>query len=523
MYTVRARARTELSRIRFEFVGSMLVDDTRAAAVAWAVQKVSALDSTTTTRADVRFLHIPVSRRDIVQALIETARASGEQARVGPEQFAELAQLLQSIYHFEMHDRLEAMKEAYAPFNPDREVVLDDGLDAAAHAESGERLRLAVKRVLERGNYKLLRQSEILRAFSQRSLFPVDLHVDMDFFDEFMVHARGESIRQETVATWFGLWRKTHEVPAHDRVCLFIRCKDDADIPGKKLKRLGVTHHPGMILFKLFRNIPKNDLEMLFPSFELRMRMIDKLLLGVPAVAAGVPVLAKLGPALVAMGVLVGLAEGRMSSASMITGLTGLVMLGTYLFTQWSRFQFQKALFMRVLSENLYFRNLDNNEGVLTRLIDDAEEEECKEALLAYFFLLSAGGEQDGDALDQTVERWLEARFGIDIDFEVSDALRKLEELGLGLATEKEGTWRAIPIDDALALAHRRWDDFFVERRRRVVAEVAEATEAEAASEAVSAEAIEVVAAAESAGAEAVAETPGNSEAELETTAPPSA
>ncbi|MCA9715642.1 MAG: DUF3754 domain-containing protein [Myxococcales bacterium] len=442
--------------------------------MAWAVQKVSALASSTTARADVRVLHIPMSRRAIVDALLERAREDGEGALVSPEQFAELAEILQAIYHFEMHGRLEGMKDDYAPFNPDREVVIDDGLDAAAHDKSAERLRQSVERVLERGNYALLRQSEILRAFSERSLFPVDLHVDMDFFDEFMVYARGESIRQETVATWFGLYSRTHEVPAHDRVCLFIRCKDDAHIPGKKRKRMGVTHHPGMILLKLFRNIPKNDLEMLFPSFELRMRMIDKLLLGVPALAAGVPVLAKLGPALVAMGVLVGLAEGRMSSASLITGLTGLVMLGTYLFTQWSRFQFQKALFMRVLSENLYFRNLDNNEGVLTRLIDDAEEEECKEALLAYFFLLRAGGEMSGETLDEQVEAWLLATFGFDIDFDVSDALRKLEELGIGLATEAEGTWRAIPIDDALALVHRRWDDYFIERRRAAVARAAE-------------------------------------------------
>ena len=39
------------------------------------------------------------------------------------------------------------------------------------------------------------------------------------------------------------------------------------------------------------------------------------------------------------------------------------------------------------LTESLYYQNLDNNAGVLTRLLDEAEEQENREAALAYFFL----------------------------------------------------------------------------------------------------------------------------------------
>ena len=45
---------------------------------------------------------------------------------------------------------------------------------------------------------------------------------------------------------------------------------------------------------------------------------------------------------------------------------------------------------MKALSDNLYFKNLDNNAGVFYHLIDAAEEEEFKEAVLAYYFLLTA-------------------------------------------------------------------------------------------------------------------------------------
>lgn len=407
-----------------------------------------------------KYMHIAVVRSEIIRVLLEEAKLDSEGA-IDSTQFFELTDLLLAVYHFELHKRLEGMKRDYAPFNPDLDTVVIGDRSAREIGHASKRLSKSVAQVLRRGNYHCLDQGEILRAFTEQSLFPVKVEVNLNSFSEFLVYARGESMREETITTWFGLWKKKVQVPAYDRVCLYIHCKEEADIPVKMRRRLKVDHQPGMIMLKLFRNIPKHDLEMLFPSYDVLMRTIDKLMLGIPALAAGVPVVTKLGPALLALGVAMGVAEGRATQASLVTGLTGMVMLGAYLFTQWTRFQFQKVLFMKVLSENLYFRNLDNNEGVLTRLVDDAEEEECKEALLAYFFLLRNGGELDSEALDQKIERWLHDKFDVDTDFDVDDALSKLEELGLGLVTNTAKVWRATPLTQAIADLHRRWDDCF--------------------------------------------------------------
>ncbi len=404
------------------------------------------------------YMHIAVVRSEVIRALIEEAQ--GQTSSIDAAKFVELTELLLAVYHFELHKRLEGMKRDYAPFNPDLDSVVIGDRSQSEITRATKRLSQSVRQVLKRGNYHCLDQAEILRAFTEKSLFPVKVEVNLHSFSEFLVYARGESMRTETIATWFGLWKKKVEVPAYDRVCLYIHCKEEADIPVKMRRRLKIDHQPGMIMLKLFRNIPKHDLEMLFPSYEVLMRTIDKLMLGIPALAAGVPVVTKLGPALLALGVAMGVAEGRATQASLVTGLTGLVMLGAYLFTQWTRFQFQKVLFMKVLSENLYFRNLDNNEGVLTRLVDDAEEEECKEALLAYYFLLQNGHELESEALDRKIEQWLRDKFNVDTDFDVDDALSKLQDLGLGLAT-KEAIWRATPLEDAIAGLHRRWDDCF--------------------------------------------------------------
>ncbi len=70
-----------------------------------------------------------------------------------------------------------------------------------------------------------------------------------------------------------------------------------------------------------------------------------------------------------------------------------------------------KERYQLSLTESLYYKNLDNNAGVLMRLIDEAEEQENREALLAYFFLrreLAPAG-LAAEQLDRRIEAFLEA------------------------------------------------------------------------------------------------------------------
>jgi len=113
--------------------------------------------------------------------------------------------------------------------------------------------------------------------------------------------------------------------------------------------------------------------------------------------------------------------------------------------------------------KTLYFHNLDNNAGVFDFLVHEAEEEECKEALLAYYFLLtgkdSEGKAYSQDELDDRIEQWMKEKFGVTLDFEVDDALRKLEDKKLLV---KEGDRYLVPsIDDTLVKLDELWDTIF--------------------------------------------------------------
>ena len=72
------------------------------------------------------------------------------------------------------------------------------------------------------------------------------------------------------------------------------------------------------------------------------------------------------------------------------------------------KFQRQTLIYQRILSDNVYFRNVNNNAGIFDYIIGEAEEQECKEAFLAYYFLLAHGAPTE-DALDRRIEEWLKA------------------------------------------------------------------------------------------------------------------
>jgi len=111
------------------------------------------------------------------------------------------------------------------------------------------------------------------------------------------------------------------------------------------------------------------------------------------------------------------------------------------------------------LTDNIYHRNINNNSGIFDYLIGAAEEQECKEAFLAYHFLRIAPAPPTADELARRAAEWLRKAFGVDVTFNVGEATKRLERLGL-LAT-RGGRLFVSPLDAALVEPGRVWDGFF--------------------------------------------------------------
>jgi len=403
---------------------------------------------------------IPFRKADVVQMCVRDGRLEGADRRA----FLEFARILEAVFHFEFHQRLEGLKNSYASFDPDadtRGIVEHDG---AARAEAQTQLVAGLREVLERGNYRQIASDELERAMDEESLFRIRLYVDFDDFEEVLFFRRGETRRSETIKEWFGLRKREIDVTLYERVAIYVKFKGEDYFAERKRKNL--MFKPGSTLLKLFRNIPKADLEMLFPNTEVRMKPIDKVVMGVPAVASGIIVIVtKLGAvlSLIVAFLLFWLGlrdeEPAIQAGGLIAIGAGFAALAGFLFKQWNTYKNRKIKFMKALTDNLYFKNLDNNAGVLHHLVDAAEEEECKEVLLGYYFLLTSPQQATDAEIDERIEAWFREHWDCDVDFEVGDALHKLERLGL---VEQHGRgWRAKPLPAALEQLDAIWDRYF--------------------------------------------------------------
>jgi hypothetical protein len=196
------------------------------------------------------------------------------------------------------------------------------------------------------------------------------------------------------------------------------------------------------------------------------MKTIDKIIIGVPAAVSGIIVLVtKLGASLLLVGSVISFwlgfkdEEVQIKQQHLIALGAGLGTLAGFLFRQINKYKNRKIKFMKALADNLYFKNLDNNAGVFYHLIDAAEEEEFKEAVLAYYFLLTAGEPLTKDALDERIENWLVEFWDCPIDFEIGDAIEKLQRLKL-IAADKDDL-RSLPLNSAKQQLDSIWDHFF--------------------------------------------------------------
>ncbi|PIE22321.1 MAG: hypothetical protein CSA62_12975 [Planctomycetota bacterium] len=403
---------------------------------------------------------IPFRKQDLLQMCLSDDRLSSEEQG----SYRELATLLESIFHFEFHEKLEELKDCYAPFDPDRDTRVVDSLRPQPTPELQQRLVAALREVLEKSNYEQVSQEELDEAMNSESLFRIRLFVDFEDFEEVLFFRRGVRERNETLKTWMGLRKQKIDVSLFERVAMYVKFKPSSYFEAKGRK--GLLFEPGSTILKLFRNVPKADLEMLFPNTEVRMKPMDKVVMGVPAVAGGIAVIAtKLGAVFALIASLIAFwlgfeeKEPIFDNKTLIALGVGLGTLAAYLFKQWNKYKNRKIKFMKTLTDNLYFKNLDNNAGVFHHLIDSAEEEECKESLLAYFFLEQAEEPLSEEELDKQIESWFREKWDTDLDFEVDDALQKLERLGL--AQSQSQRWSALPLDAAKARLDEIWDHYF--------------------------------------------------------------
>jgi hypothetical protein len=226
-------------------------------------------------------------------------------------------------------------------------------------------------------------------------------------------------------------------------------------------RRGGQKVRSGAVLFKYFRHIARADLKALFPNVRVVRSLLDHLMLGVPAILGGVPILIKLASTLTVLFLVAGFylgLSGTMQDRDMeqaLAALSGILALGAFLLRQWGNFHRQSLIHQKQVTDNVYYRNVNNNAGIFTYLIGEAEDQDWKEVLLAYYGLLIEAEPVTRDVLDARIEELLARMIGVSADFDVDHALSRLRQFDLVIETD--GGLTAVPLVDALRRLDREW------------------------------------------------------------------
>ena len=373
--------------------------------------------------------------------------------------------------------RLLELAHLYEPFSPDSDLLITRSYTAGEKASMQTRLMERINDLLRQANYVRIDPAKVDLILTKDSHYGLDLHVDLDAFDELAIYYRGATKRKETRRNIRKLYLKKEEfdVPIFQRLCVVFKLKPeekriteimardkcDREAAEKSYKRIRGMLSPQIktdfVYLKLFKNMPRADLEMAFPNTQIKFRTFDKLKLGATAGGGLATAVTTAGKIFVA--------TNPVALAGAAIGLGGIAI------RQVMGFINQRNRYMVTMAQNLYFHAMADNRGVMTFLAERAAEEDVKEEMLLYSILAKEPVKRkELRDIDLAIESFLQNTFGVNVNFDLDDALVRL--IADGIVTEQpDGTLTTLKPVAASAHVDRLWDKLLDELPDRAKSE----------------------------------------------------
>ena len=393
--------------------------------------------------------YIPIRKSEIVSAILHHEALSDADR----PQMASLIRWLALLFHMEFFATSEHIKELYVGLNPDQK--------GNQELETSQRQRKEfldeLDKVLIAANFRPLTDDEVEDADSKEGRLRSEIKVKKGVFSRVHFYARGLRDVETEVDKWFGLRSKMVMIPTFDHVVF-------AMIPGlnaskKEVKRAGLRQ--GATYLQLFRSIPLADLKSLYPNARAQVSWVKKGMIAASTVITGVPLLMKIIPALsvllLVLAAYLGIA-GKVEEDSLKKAIASGTVLAAFIglgLRQWVSYDRHSLRQHKLLSDHAHSNKLNTNAGCFDYLIAASEDAEVKEAFMAYSLLYFHGKPLSMEALDEKVETWFFNRFERVIDFEIDDAIAKLERLSL--VVRDGNIFSAVPLEKAIKACTENW------------------------------------------------------------------
>lgn len=195
----------------------------------------------------------------------------------------------------------------------------------------------------------------------------------------------------------------TIQEPTFDRIIVVYR---RASTKGEKERGIHVKH---------FKNIPMADMELVLPEKKNpSLTPMDWVKFLISAVVGLVAV--------------VGSIETPQADFWVMFAILSAV--AGYCAKIYFTFQANMVAYQSLITQSMYDKQLDSGKGTLLHLCDDVIQQEVKEVILSFFILMEQGKATLED-LDLQCEELIKEEFDASCNFDVDDAVHKLERMGI--------------------------------------------------------------------------------------------
>ncbi|XP_023528252.1 uncharacterized protein LOC111791222 isoform X2 [Cucurbita pepo subsp. pepo] len=254
----------------------------------------------------------------------------------------------------------------------------------------------------------------------QSQVFSKQIDISTDSDDDGLYVER---IRVENMSLGFSmLWNKiTIQEPTFDRIIVVYRPAS----PNEEVEERG-------IFLKHFKNIPMADLEIVLPEKKSPgLTPMDWVTFLVSAAIGLVTVIGSLS----------------VPKADVKVIFAILSAVGGYCVKTYLSFQGNLVSYQSLITSCVYDKQLDSGRGTLLHLCDEVIQQEVKEVIISFYILMKQGRATKQE-LDRRCEELIQVQFDQSCNFEVDDAVHKLEKLGI-LIRDADGAYSCVDLRSA--------------------------------------------------------------------------
>lgn len=383
--------------------------------------------------------YIPIQSAELIEALLSRKDCPVDSRASLRRVFNTMEDLL----HHRGRPLHSGFASRYAEIDPDRDTYPVAHPEDSAHVMAdANRIAEVSRQVLIDAGFSEVERAELQKAVGVASEWGVPLHVDFNVFDLLLVYARGDVIGTRPKRRWRKWFQVVDvEVPIYQRVVVLFKLREGS--------RTEDQLEPEMLHLRMFKNVPKKDIDMLLPGTRIRITWFDRTRSIIPSLGGIGLQLYKLIKLVLFVAVI------TYSIAAMLIGLT-FAIIG-YIVRSVMTYLQTRNRYMLNLTRSLYYQKLDTNAGVAYRLLHEAEAQRHREVLLAYYALVTADGPISLRRLRRRVQRMIRETAGTEVDYRAEDAIKTLESWDL-ISREMDGAIHVCLPDEAMRRMDACWD-----------------------------------------------------------------